>query len=89
MSTETREDQDVSGLDREVDGIRDVVESYSRSGLLVSMTVRTEAGGRRWTQSFTHQFLGEEALIAELSREGLRFDRWIDRSFEWCLARPE
>jgi SAM-dependent methyltransferase len=79
--------RDLSGFEREAEGIRDWVEAYRRDGPVVTMTVRTECEGRRWVQTFTQRYLEEADLRRELIGAGLQFDRWLDQPPEWFLAR--
>jgi len=79
--------RDLSGYEREAEGIRDWVEAYRRDGPVVTMTVRTECEGRRWLQTFSQRYLEEPDLRRELAAEGLQFDRWLDDPPEWFVAR--
>jgi SAM-dependent methyltransferase len=79
--------RDLTGFEREVDGVRDWVDSYRRDGHMVTMTLRTEWEGRRWAQTFTHRYLEEAELRLELAAQGLRFERWLDPTPEWFVAR--
>ncbi|HET9435378.1 MAG TPA: DUF1232 domain-containing protein [Candidatus Limnocylindrales bacterium] len=49
--------------------------------------VRYGVDGRVWSQSFTARLLDEPGLIELLLREGLAFDRWLERP-GWFSARP-
>lgn len=79
--------RDLSGFERETDGVRDWVESYRRDGALVTMTIRTEWEGRRSSQTFSQRYLTEAELRPELADQGLAFERWLDEPPEWFLAR--
>jgi len=79
---------DIGGSEWEVAGVLDVVEAYHRTGSQVTMTWRTEVAGRKWVQTFTHEFLDEAELTTALAQEGLRFEGWLDERREWLLAKP-
>jgi hypothetical protein len=55
---------------------------------LVAATMRYEAGGRAWTQSFTSRRLTDEELGGELARAGLVLDRFLTDDRSWLRARP-
>ncbi len=58
----------------------------SLDGDLLDAEVRYGVDDQVWQQPFTARILGEAGLRDLLSREGLEFDRWLDRP-GWFIAR--
>jgi hypothetical protein len=56
------------------------ISSPNRCGRRISVN-------REWEQPFTARLLDEPALLELLARDGLSFDRWLDRP-GWFVASP-
>jgi SAM-dependent methyltransferase len=59
----------------------------TRSGELLSATVRYRTDTAQWTQPFTARRLTDDALLGELSAADLRFDGWLTDDHTWLAAR--
>ena len=59
-----------------------------RDGDMVDAEVRYDLDGRIWDQPFVTRVLDRAALERRLLGAGLRFDRWLDESRGWFVARP-
>jgi hypothetical protein len=72
-----------------VAGVTIRVVGARRVGPMLHGTVEYEAEGRTWRHGpFTSRILDDDELEAELSRVGLRLDRWLDDARSWLAARP-
>lgn len=54
----------------------------------VSATVEYVVGDRCWTQTFTANRVDEDALVAALTKAGLRLDRYLTDDHSWLRAVP-
>jgi hypothetical protein len=64
------------------------LEDVTRVGSRISATVVYGLRERSWRQRFQAEMLDEPRLREVLAASGLRFERWLDESRGWLLARP-
>lgn len=77
------------GRGRTHDGITITMIALDRpTPSLARATMQYEAAGRIWTQSFTSRRLTDEELDANLSRAGLKLDRFLTEDRTWVRAVP-
>jgi hypothetical protein len=53
----------------------------------VRATMAYELDGRRWLQEFEAVLLDDDELDRALEGSGLAFERWLDRSRGWLVAK--
>jgi SAM-dependent methyltransferase len=72
----------------ESNGVAYFAENVSREGDLLTMTLRYEAFGQSWTQSFTTRGLDKYQIENLLSSCGFRNFRWLGKQELWVAATP-
>jgi SAM-dependent methyltransferase len=75
-----------SGPIGESHGVNYYAESVTRVGKQVTMTLRYEASGQIWTQSFSTTSLSEAEVEAQLHRHGFRQFQWFGSKRLWVSA---
>ena len=76
------------GLIGESNGVVYHAEHVSREGKLLSMTLRYDAFGQSWTQSFTTCVLQRNEIEDLLSSCGFRGFNWLGEQALWVAATP-
>ncbi|SCE83978.1 Ubiquinone/menaquinone biosynthesis C-methylase UbiE [Micromonospora viridifaciens] len=72
----------------ERDGIRYTVGTVHRDGPLLSTTIEYQAGGQRWTHTFTTRRLTDQELANALHNAGFGPIRWLTDDHSWLAATP-
>ena len=72
----------------ESNGVGYYAENVSRKGDLLTMTLRYEAFGQSWTQSFTTCALEKHQVENLLSSCGFSSFRWLGKQELWVAAAP-
>jgi len=75
------------GRERRIGDVAVRIVAATTDGRRVDAAVEYEVDGATWRQEFAAEMLDENDLRRELEAVGLRFDRWLDRSQGWLLAR--
>ena len=70
------------------DGIRVSIDDLVQDGSLFHLTMRYEAAGSTWTQSFTAETLNQLQIDNSLAHAGLSPECHLDQNATWLLARP-
>ncbi|MBV9270316.1 MAG: GNAT family N-acetyltransferase [Candidatus Eremiobacteraeota bacterium] len=76
----------VPGLLHEENGIRISWLDVERKGDFVTGTLEYRLDDRRWTQTFSTQFLGEPQIRDALDEVGLEFCGWLNDQHTWFTA---
>jgi SAM-dependent methyltransferase len=74
------------GLIGESHGVTYYAEQVSRVGKQITMTLRYEASGQRWTQSFSTTSLSEEEVEDQLHQQGFGQFEWFGAKRLWVSA---
>jgi len=72
----------------ESNGVAYFAENVLREGDLLAMTLRYEAFGQSWTQSFTTRALEKTQIEKLLSSCGFGSFRWLGKQELWVAATP-
>ena len=67
-------------------GVTYYAEQVARQGNRVTMTLRYETSGKRWTQSFSTTALSEEEVQDQLSQCGFGHFQWFGPKRLWISA---
>jgi SAM-dependent methyltransferase len=76
------------GLLGEKDGRKTFVDDVAHEGRFARLTLRFEAAGGTWLQTFTTETLSQSELSDALAHAGLSLERHLDEDSTWLLARP-
>lgn len=71
-----------------VGNIRRVIRSARPVGSRLDVVVDYHVDDRTWTHEFPRYRIGDAELSTELTRAGLRLDRWLTDDRSWFTARP-
>lgn len=76
----------VEGHITQADGMTTHVQTFSRAGNLVDMSVRYSVDEMVWTHTFQALFLDFDDVVRELMSAGFSEVEWIDRPRGWLVA---